>query len=388
VYRAGVMSKVDPKGYYACLGVEPWANTDQIRAAYHRGARLYHPDHNPSPQAKARFQAINEAYRTLSNPSQRAAYDSSWWTDHNIRRNIVRWKRTDLDVHSFAPRVRKLAQFVGVGAFGLTLLVLLFEVAVGPHGSELFSSTSSPLSSAFSTRLALEPQKSPAKQAPVPEQVASAPAVASAPSPPSPALSNALAPSRPAPLEAKPGSGAWRDKTKTALVAEPPQGTGSPALAETGGPVQEEPLPPPRPRALHSGLGDKAINDLPPDEVGNAAPEPRPAAQLGQVGAEQTLAYVGAWARSRADCFQETDAPPLAISAQRAESFGGLEGSCEFAQVQRDGAGWRTRARCSAHGKSWTANVQLRVTGSTLSWSSERGRATYYRCPPRVRATE
>ena len=57
----------------------------------------------------------------------------------------------------------------------------------------------------------------------------------------------------------------------------------------------------------------------------------------------------------------------LAISAQRAESFGGAEGSCEFAQVQREGAGWRTRARCSAHGKSWTANVQLRVTGSTLS---------------------
>ena len=78
----------------------------------------------------------------------------------------------------------------------------------------------------------------------------------------------------------------------------------------------------------------------------------------------------------------------LAISAQRAESFGGAEGSCEFAQVQREGAGWRTRARCSAHGKSWTANVQLKVTGSTLVWSSERGRATYYRCPPRVSATE
>ena len=59
------MSKVDPNGYYASLGVEPWATADQIRTAFHRGARLYHPDHNPSPQAKARFQAINEAYRTL-----------------------------------------------------------------------------------------------------------------------------------------------------------------------------------------------------------------------------------------------------------------------------------------------------------------------------------
>ena len=118
----------------------------------------------------------------------------------------------------------------------------------------------------------------------------------------------------------------------------------------------------------------------------DAAPEPRPATILGQSGAE--AAYVGAWARSPADCFQETDAPPLAISAQRAESFGGAQGTCEFVQVQREGAGWRTRARCSAKGKSWTANVRLKVTGSTLSWSSERGRAIYYRCPQRAGATQ
>ena len=159
-------------------------------------------------------------------------------------------------------------------------------------------------------------------------------------------------------------------------------------MVKTRGPVQEEPLPPPRPSGLHTGLGNETINDLPPDEVGDAAPESRPAAQLGQVGAEHTLDYVGAWARSRADCFQETDAPPLAISMQRAVSFGGHMGHCEFAQVQRDRAGWRTRARCSAHGKSWTSHVQLKVTSSTLVWSSERGRAIYYRCPPRVSATE
>ncbi len=96
-------------------------------------------------------------------------------------------------------------------------------------------------------------------------------------------------------------------------------------MADTREPVQEEPLPPPRPSTLRTGLGDKPMNDLPPDDIGDAAPEPRLAAQLGQVGAEET--YVGAWARSRADCSQETDAPPLAISAQRAESFGGLMGT-------------------------------------------------------------
>ena len=146
------MSKVDPKGYYACLGVEPWANADQIRAAFHRGARLYHPDHNPSPQAKARFQAINEAYRTLSNPTTRRAYDRSRGGApagrHGTDLGPVRWRRTELDAGSRAPGSKRLAQCIGGGALGLTLLVLLFEVAVGPPGSELLSSTSSPASSA------------------------------------------------------------------------------------------------------------------------------------------------------------------------------------------------------------------------------------------------
>ena len=119
MYRAGVMSKVDPKGYYACLGVEPWATADQIRAAYHRGARLYHPDHNPSPRAKARFQAINEAYRTLSNPTTRRAYDRSRVGllpagRHGTDLGPVRWRRTELEASSRAPGSKRLAQFIGV----------------------------------------------------------------------------------------------------------------------------------------------------------------------------------------------------------------------------------------------------------------------------------
>src|SRR5215204_6852032 len=111
------MSKADPKGYYACLGVEPWASADHIRAAFHACAKLYHPDHNPSPQAKAHFQAINEAYRTLSNPTTRRAYDRSRWDAtaerHGTDLGPVRWRRTDLDAHLLAPRIRRLAQFVG-----------------------------------------------------------------------------------------------------------------------------------------------------------------------------------------------------------------------------------------------------------------------------------
>ncbi len=435
------MSTTDPKGYYACLGVEPWATADQIRTAFHRCAKLYHPDHNPSPQAKARFQAINEAYRTLGNPQQRAAYDNARRAGAPDKTDLgpVRWRRTELDAGSRALSTRKLAQVVGVGALGLALLALLFQVAVAPHGSERSPANPSLASSASATLLALSPVQGHS--------------ASSTPPPPSPAPNTASVPPRPAPTQNNSLSGAWllRDlpnptpplnllgreeavrlqeqlvergyligpadgvwgprshaaledfrraqglgsddgwtkKTETALGSERSQEAGPPAIAETRALVQEEAVPPPRPLALHSGLDDQAVSNLPPDG-GDTAPEPRLAVHVGPVGAEKTIkeTYVGAWARSRADCFQETDAPPLAISAQRAESFGGVEGSCEFAPVQRDGAGWRTRARCSAHGKSWTANVQLKVTGSTLVWSSERGRATYYRCPPRVSATE
>ena len=118
------------------------------------------------------------------------------------------------------------------------------------------------------------------------------------------------------------------------------------------------------------------LND-PTGEIANVTPERRASGQSQQIGAGET--YVGSWAPSRAAC-ASTEVPPLAISAQRASSFGGLAGGCEFGQVRREDDGWRTRAQCFADGKRWTANVHLRATGSTLMWSSERGRATYYRC--------
>jgi hypothetical protein len=62
--------------HYRTLQVEPNADLEAIHAAYRRLARLYHPDLNPSPEAADRMRAINAAYRVLSDPRQRAAYDS------------------------------------------------------------------------------------------------------------------------------------------------------------------------------------------------------------------------------------------------------------------------------------------------------------------------
>ena len=60
---------------YSILGVPRTATAGEIRAAYHRLARLYHPDVNSGAEAEARMQQINDAYATLSDPEQRRLYD-------------------------------------------------------------------------------------------------------------------------------------------------------------------------------------------------------------------------------------------------------------------------------------------------------------------------
>ncbi len=63
------------KDYYATLGVEPGAGDAEIKTAYRRLARKYHPDVSKETGAEDRFKAINEAYEALRDPQKRAAYD-------------------------------------------------------------------------------------------------------------------------------------------------------------------------------------------------------------------------------------------------------------------------------------------------------------------------
>jgi peptidoglycan hydrolase-like protein with peptidoglycan-binding domain len=93
-----------------------------------------------------------------------------------------------------------------------------------------------------------------------------------------------------------------------------------------------------------------------------------------------TETFVGGWGISADQCRQTLDSRSrLKISTSRAEAF---NTTCQFNSTQRESANeWRIRAACADEHDRWNANIRLTLAEGRLTWTSERGTATYLRCP-------
>ncbi|HEX7916236.1 DnaJ domain-containing protein, partial [Rudaea sp.] len=63
------------KDYYDILGVKPGATEAEIKTAYRKLAKKYHPDVSKEAGAEEKFKSVNEAYEALRDPAKRQAYD-------------------------------------------------------------------------------------------------------------------------------------------------------------------------------------------------------------------------------------------------------------------------------------------------------------------------
>ncbi len=81
------------KDYYKVLGVAKTASSDEIRKAYLRLVRIYHPDRNNNKDAVSKFNEISEAYKILGNLDNRLKYSALINSKGKILKDIDKFEK-------------------------------------------------------------------------------------------------------------------------------------------------------------------------------------------------------------------------------------------------------------------------------------------------------
>ena len=92
------MAAENKRDYYEVLGVQKGASEEEIKKAYKKMARKYHPDLNPdNKEAEEKFKEVNEAYEVLSDADKKARYDQYGFAgvDPNFNPNAGGARRDD-----------------------------------------------------------------------------------------------------------------------------------------------------------------------------------------------------------------------------------------------------------------------------------------------------
>lgn len=111
----------DPLGYYAILGIDRRADPQDIKNAFRKLVKAYHPDHNSDPAAELRFKKITEAYETLNDSARRTAYDG----------NIEKDDSRQSPMKAAPIRHGQVRRGMGIARILLLVCVALFVGAIG-----------------------------------------------------------------------------------------------------------------------------------------------------------------------------------------------------------------------------------------------------------------
>ena len=103
-------NNMQKRDYYEVLGVPRDASPEEIKSAFRKLARQYHPDVNNAPDAEERFKEINEAFAVLSDSQKRSIYDQ--FGHEGLRGMPGGWDFTDFDPFQI------FEQFFGFGGMG------------------------------------------------------------------------------------------------------------------------------------------------------------------------------------------------------------------------------------------------------------------------------